>query len=205
MDDHFLVNENWLEEFYEIYPKEIALPFIIRSTPESITERHIKKLKNCGLQVVQMGIQSASEKTHKEIFHRRYSRKSILAAAEVLHKYNIKGMYDFIIGNEFETDAEKEQTIYLMMELPKPYEASIFHIIAFPKTDIIEYYDSNNIKPRLDPYKTNYFDFTVDDFFANLARLVPYSNNERIQYYLDNKTDQEIRNEVFSLTHKLKS
>jgi radical SAM superfamily enzyme YgiQ (UPF0313 family) len=200
MDDHFLVNESWLSEFYEVYPNEIRLPFIIRSTPEALTEEHIKNLKNCGLQVVQMGIQSASERTHREIFHRAFSREKILSAAELLYRYSIKGMYDFIIGNEFETDEEKEKTIHLMMELPKPYEASIFHIIPFLKTDIIEYYQKNNIIPRLDPYRTNYFDFTADDFFANLAKLVPYTDNERIRYYLDNKMKQDIRNEVFKLS-----
>ncbi|GHV33881.1 hypothetical protein FACS1894187_03330 [Synergistales bacterium] len=149
MDDHFLVGKEWLEEFYDAYPAKIGLPFIIRSTTEAISEYHIKRLSECGLQVVQMGIQSASERTHREIFNRRFSKESVLNAASLLSQYNIKGMYDFIIGNEFETDEEKESTIRLMMELPKPYEASVFHIVPFPKTDIIGFYKKITLRHAL--------------------------------------------------------
>jgi radical SAM superfamily enzyme YgiQ (UPF0313 family) len=200
MDDHFLIGDDWLDDFCEAYPKSIGLPFIIRATPESLTERRVEKLKSCGLKVVQMGIQSASERTHKEIFHRHFSRPKIMKAATLLHKYGIKGMYDFIIGNEFETDEEKESTILLMMQLPKPYDASVFHIIPFPKTDIVEFYATNKITPRLNPYDTGYFDFGIDDFYANLASLVPHTDNETIRHFLANKANMDIRDTVFRLS-----
>jgi radical SAM superfamily enzyme YgiQ (UPF0313 family) len=203
IDDHFLVDDAWLEEFYTAYKNEINLPFIIRSTPEALKEYRVKQLADCGLQVVQMGVQSACEKTHREIFHRKYNRERILAAANLLKKYNIKGMYDFIIGNEFESDAEKEETIKLMMEIPKPYEANIFHIIPFPKTDLVDIYKSLGISPRLDPYDTTYFDFTEDDFYANLARLVPGAENDKIQYYLQNKDIPDIKRSVLLLRKAL--
>jgi radical SAM superfamily enzyme YgiQ (UPF0313 family) len=203
IDDHFLVNDKWLDEFYDVYSREIGLPFIIRSTPEALTERRVEKLKACGLGVVQIGVQSANEKTHREIFHRVFNRDKTIAAAQLLHKYDIHGIYDFIIGNEFETDAEKEATIHLMMELPKPYGVNVFHIIPLPRTDIIEFYKTHGITPRLDPYNTNYFDFTVEDFFANLAMLVPSTDNKKIQYYLDNKQKPDIQIEVFNLSTNL--
>jgi len=192
MDDHFLTSTKWLNEFCDVYASEIQLPFIIRSTPEALTEARLVNLKKAGLAVVQVGIQSGSEETHRTIFNRHFNRRRILEAANLLNKYKIKGMFDFIIGNEFESDYQKEQTIRLMMDLPKPFIANIFHIIVFPKTDIVDFYKKNNITPRINPYHTNYNDFNNNDFFAKLALLVPHINNDLVENFLESRSDTNI-------------
>ena len=202
MDDHFLVNDEWLKEFVDRYGKEIAKPFIIRGTPESITEHRIRELKKVGLQTVQIGIQSGAAETHKEIFHRAFNKEKVLEATHILHKENIQGMYDFIIGNEFETVEAKRATIELMMEIPKPYLANVFHIIPFPKTDIIQWYEQHNVTPRLDPYDTSYKELE-DDFFTMLATLVSTTDNEKIKFFLENMDVAECQEEVHNRYKKL--
>ena len=195
LDDHFLIGEDWFNEFVIKYGKEIGLRFMIRATPKSVTENKFLVLKNIGLSVVQIGIQSGCATTHRDIFHRKFNRNDIISAATILHKLGITAMYDFIIGNEFESVKAKKDTIELMMELPKPYIANIFHIIPFPKTDIIKWYKEHNIVPKLDPYKEDYLDWK-DDFFAMLAKIVPVTNNELIKQFLEHMNEASCQAEV---------
>ena len=72
IDDHFLSSNKWTDDFVSQYGRKINLPFMIRSTPEFISAESIKSLKLAGLAVIQIGIQSGSYKTNKEIYHRRF-------------------------------------------------------------------------------------------------------------------------------------
>lgn len=195
LDDHFLTSDGWLEEFIELYGKEIGLPFIIRATPETITESRIKSLKEIGLKVVQMGIQSGSIETHRQIFHRHFDRDKTISAGKILHDMGIEGLYDFIIGNEFESVENKKSTIELMMELPKPYVSNVFHIIPFPKTDIVKWYKEHNITPRLNPYRDTYLDLRTDSF-SMLAMLVPITDNLKVRNLLDSICNKETQREI---------
>ena len=168
---------------------------MIRATPESVTEDKFLTLKKIGLSVVQIGIQSGCAATHKNIFHRKFNREKIIFAAQLLHKLSITGMYDFIIGNEFESVEAKKDTVKLMMELPKPYIANVFHIIPFPKTDIVNWYKKNNVTPKLNPYKEDYSNLQ-NDFFAMLATIIPKTENKLIEYFLEHMNERESQEEV---------
>lgn len=202
LDDHFLVGEQWLDEFIEAYSREIRLPFMIRGTPESITKYRMSRLKAVGLKVVQMGIQSGCADTHREIFHRHFNRERIIQAANILHEMEIDGMYDFIIGNEFESSEAKKATIELMMELPKPFTANLFHIIPFPKTDIVNWYRKHDVTPKLNPYETDYLELG-EDFFTMLATLIPTTENSIVQRLLDTRDTEESREEVRTRYYQL--
>ena len=202
LDDHFLIGDQWLDEFIDVYGREIRLPFMIRGTPESITESRLSRLRAVGLQVVQMGIQSGCADTHREIFHRHFNGDRVVQAAELLHNMGIEGMYDFIIGNEFESVEAKKETIRLMMKLPKPFIANLFHIIPFPKTDIVNWYHEHHVIPKLDPYQTDYLELG-EDFFTMLAALVPTTENVVIQRLLDNSDKEECREEVRTRYYEL--
>jgi len=201
LDDHFLTSDDWLEEFVETYGKEIRLPFIIRATPETITESRMKKLKEIGLKVVQMGIQSGSPETHIQIFHRHFDRDRTIAASKILHNMGIEGLYDFIIGNEFESHEAKKSTIELMMELPKPYVSNVFHIIPFPKTDIVKWYKEHKITPKLNPYHNTYLNLRTDPF-CMLAMLVPITDNTMVRKLLNSIEKEETKKEIRELYDK---
>lgn len=192
MDDHFLTDNIWIEEFCEIYKKLIGLPFIIRATPGTIKDRQISLLKDAGLHTVQMGIQSGSACTHKTIFHRHFKEESVLNAAKVLNRYNLECLYDFIIDNDFETDEDRDKTIELMLQLPKPYIANIFAMTVFPKTDLELMYKERDLKPRIDPYSSNYFDLKRDDFYYQLASLIPLIDAEEARHIFHNRHDQSV-------------
>ncbi len=200
MDDHFLTDNKWIEEFCEKYKKLINLPFIIRATPSTIKDKQISLLKDAGLHTVQMGIQSGSEHTHKTIFRRSFKEESVLRAAKVLNHYDLECLYDFIIDNDFETDEDRDKTIELMLRLPKPYVANLFAMTVFPKTDLEAMYKKRKMTPRIDPYSSNYFDFNNDNFYYRLASLIPLIDEEEARHIFQNRDDQQVLsrlNELF--------
>ena len=107
----------------------------------------------------------------------------------------IEGLYDFIIGNEFESFEAKKSTIELMMELPKPYVSNVFHIIPFPKTDIVRWYKEHNITPKLNPYYDTYLDLRTDPF-CMLAMLVPITDNLVVRKILDSMDSEETQRQI---------
>jgi anaerobic magnesium-protoporphyrin IX monomethyl ester cyclase len=191
MDDHFLTNNQWIDEFCEKYKNQIHLPFIIRATPNTIRDEIISLLKDAGLSTVQMGIQSGSEITHKLIFHRSFNKEDVLRAAKVLNKHGLVCLYDFIIDNDFETDKERNETIELMLRLPKPYIANLFAMAVFPKTDLEDMYKERNMTPRIDPYASNYFNFKDNDFYFQLASLIPHIDEVDARRIFKNRDDQK--------------
>lgn len=192
MDDHFLTDSKWIKEFCEKYKKQINLPFIIRATPGTINDEQIALLQNAGLRTVQMGIQSGSELTHKTIFHRSFNPDVVMRAAHLLNRYNLVCLYDFIIENDFETDEDRDKTIELMLRIPKPYIANVFAMTVFPKTDLESMYKERKMTPRIDPYSSNYFNFKENDFYYQLACLIPLIDEQDARHIFQRRKDPEV-------------
>lgn len=192
MDDHFLTDKKWINEFCKKYKKHVNMPFIIRATPNAINDEQIALLKDAGLRTVQMGIQSGSKRTNETIFHRAFDTKTVLSAANVLNRNELVCLYDFIIENDFETDEDRDKTIELMLQLPKPYIANLFVMTVFPKTDLEVMYKERNMTPRVDPYKSNYFDFNEHDFYYQLASLIPLIDESEARDIFKNRNDPQV-------------
>ena len=178
IDDIFLTSKAWTREFCRKYGEQVGLPFIVRTVPSTITDTEIAELKRVGLAVVQTGIQSGSARTHEQIFHRHFDRDAILRSAQVLHRHRVKGMYDFIIENDFELDADRDLTIELILDLPKPFEINLFALTVFPRTDLERMYHDAGLRPRIDPYQSDYLDYNEADFHYQLASIIPSTPNQ---------------------------
>ncbi|HOX28016.1 MAG TPA: radical SAM protein [bacterium] len=175
IDDHFfLSSKEWLGRFTERYAEEIKLPFIVRVVPGSFDEDDMKKLKAAGLRFVQIGLQSGSENTHKQIFNRKFNRDKFISAARILNRCGIHPFYDVIIQNDFENDADRDETLRLLLDLKKPFSLFLFALTPFPKTRLETMYEERGIKPRTDPYGKGYADYDENDFHYQLAGLIPY-------------------------------
>lgn len=199
LDDHFLTNDEWIREFCDKYRQQVNLPFIIRATPVTIEEDIIAALKTAGLSTVQMGIQSGSKRTHDTIFRRSFNSEIVLRAAKILNSYNLECLYDFIIENDFETNEDRDKTIELMLRLPKPYTASLFVMTVFPKTALEVMYKEKHMKPRIDPYSSNYYEFNENDFYYQLASLIPSIDEKRARFIFDNRNDHKVLSQLKTL------
>jgi len=119
-DDVFTIDTKWLREFAPRYRDEIGLPFWCYAYPGQCDDEAAALLKEMGVACMQVGIQSGSERTLKEIYHRSDPTK-IGATARILHKHAIPVRYDLIAGNPFETDEDHLATLETLLDLPHPF------------------------------------------------------------------------------------
>lgn len=101
-----------IEEFAELYKKEINLPFIMSTRVESINSKTVEILKNMGTcKHVSMGIESGSERIRKDVCNRHMDNKKIVEAFKLLRETGIKTTAFNMIGFPTETRENIFETI----------------------------------------------------------------------------------------------
>jgi radical SAM superfamily enzyme YgiQ (UPF0313 family) len=136
-DDCFLsCSDEAIKAFCKVFKKEIARSFFIKSMPIYINETKIKHLKNAGLAWIEVGLQSGSDQTCKNIFHRKSFQSDFLHAAKILHKYKIAPYYDVILDNPFESDNDRIETIKAITKIKKPFYLVCFSLTFFIGTEL---------------------------------------------------------------------
>lgn len=137
-DDIFAPPRPWLEEFCARYKAEIGLPFVMYSFPRMVDERRIALMRDAGLWVTTMGIQSGSERIRRDCYERETAQQEIIEACNVLARHGVIRNLDFIGDNPYETDADREETLDLLCRLPKPFYFNYFSLTYFPGVDLTE-------------------------------------------------------------------
>ena len=135
-DDIFAPSRPWLEEFCARYKAEIGLPFVIYSFPRMVDERRVALMRDAGLWVTTMGIQSGSERIRRDCYERETTQQEIIEACNVLARHGVVRNLDFIGDNPYETDADREETLDLLCRLPKPFYFNYFSLTYFPGVDL---------------------------------------------------------------------
>ncbi len=138
-DEDFLLHSNYeIDKFVELY-KEIEVPFFIFATPKTVIHRKdkLKKLALVGLNQVNIGVQSGSERIQKELFGRKESLREGREATKFLvelHKDNSETMdppmIDFITLNPYEKNEDICASINYALDLLKPFNL-VAHIMNF--------------------------------------------------------------------------
>ena len=137
-DDLFACNKKWTEEFVVKYKNLIDLPFDCLLHPNQVSDSHIKKLKQAGLSVVEMGIQHGSQRFANEVYGRGVSNEKLLNATNVLNKYKIRCNYDLIIDNPLETENDKKENLEFLLKIPRPYQLYMYSLTYLPGTALTE-------------------------------------------------------------------
>jgi radical SAM superfamily enzyme YgiQ (UPF0313 family) len=128
-----------IEQFSEEYARRIGLPFECMVSPLQVSEEKIRLLVKAGLWRINMGVESGSERTKKEIYNRHMSNEAVLRAARNINQYpHVVPYYFFIIANPYETTDDLLATLSLLRELPHPYFLRIYNLVFFPGTLLYE-------------------------------------------------------------------
>ncbi len=138
-DDIFAPPRPWLEEFCARYKAEIGLPFIMYSFPRMVDEKRVALMRDAGLWITTMGIQSGAERIRRDLYERETSNEEILEACRILERHGVGRNVDFIGDNPYETDADREETLDLICKLPKPYFFNYMSLTYFPGVDLTEW------------------------------------------------------------------
>ncbi len=134
VDEVFSWDKEWVEEFVEYYKRDIALPFHCMQHPNMTNRDIMRMLKDAGLERVEIGIQTGSERVRKTIFERPVSDEKLIKTAQIMRELRIVPFYDIIVDNPFETSDDKKQGLDLLLKMSRPYYMHMFSLTYFPNT-----------------------------------------------------------------------
>ena len=115
-DETFLLmSKERLEEFAELYSKEIGLPYVIETTAKSITPHSAKLLKKSNCKSASLGLETGSPDLRNGILHKPTENETYLNAFKLLEMNGI------------------QKVSYNMLGLPMEKQSDIFKTIAMNK------------------------------------------------------------------------
>ncbi|HQY90544.1 radical SAM protein [Caldilinea sp.] len=184
IDSTFLaVSDDWLEEFANLYRREVGLPFFIQTTPGSIKEHKLQLLVEAGLADVGMGLQSGSARM-RSLYHRFETNEQIVESGRLLQKHRAAipyPSYDVISDNPYESYEDQLETLNLLYRLPRPHLLHFFSLTFYPGTDMYELAKTDGFisDDEVDIYaksyiklQPNYYNFVLWCLHRNLPHWV---------------------------------
>ncbi len=137
-DDNFLSRKREeIEEFAALYKERIGLPFQLLANPLNISREKLLAMKAAGMDTIQVGLQSGSERTNREIYRRPVSREKTVQMFHLLHDLGLKAVcYDLIFNNPYESVENVKETIETVLEISPPYIFFGFNLFFFPGTEL---------------------------------------------------------------------
>jgi anaerobic magnesium-protoporphyrin IX monomethyl ester cyclase len=191
-DDCFFLHDlKWIKEFTREYKKRIKINFICQAIPNFVDEEKIKLLKDAGLILVKIGLQSGSKRINKTIFNRPISNKSFIDATKLINKYKLIGYYDIITDNPFEKEEDIIKTIKILTKIPKPYRLDIFSLCFYPGTELHDKAKRRDIKFE-NPVTKEYEKYRPTTL-NNILRLTPLVRPSIINFFIKNRNKKYTR------------
>lgn len=202
-DDCFLSgSKEYLQAFAQIYKRKIKKPFMARSIPTYINREKIGILKDAGIAWINLGLQSGSDRTCKEVFNRKSLQADFIKAARIVKDHNIAGFYDVILNNPFETEEDQLETIKTFTEIPKPYYTQLFSLTFYKGTALYER-ALKECPERVGDYIKKDFRFYENTILNDITRLSTFLEKEETES-LVRKYKQNPNSLSFKLYYLLK-
>lgn len=137
-DDVLISNISWLKEFKDQYVQFINLPFHCYMTPNGVNEETLRLLKECGCEMICMGVQSGNEQIRRQLLNRHYSNEMVVVAARMINRSGIKLHTEYMFGLPGETPENMWETLELNENLHSDHTwAATFY--PYPKTGLTQY------------------------------------------------------------------
>ncbi len=141
-DDFFMRPKKQLEDFATKYRRRIGLPFGVALSAKTYSREKLRVLLDCGLRLVQLGVQSASQRTLDEIYNRPIKTSTtdevVREIAPYKKKHSLDLFLDFIIDNPYETKNDIIQTFFYIVGLPDHVNINLFFLAFFPGTPLYQ-------------------------------------------------------------------
>lgn len=134
-DEVFNFQKQWLDEFCDIFPREVGLPFEVFIEPKLVKEDRLTMLRDAGLVAVYMGVQS-SERVTGNLYDRRVKNSNIADIAQLYHKLGIKPHFQLIFDDPVSTEEDKRALFEMISTFPHPYDLYLFSMTVFPGSEL---------------------------------------------------------------------
>jgi len=132
--DVFAFPKPWIRAFAAGYKERIGVPFEILTYPGELDEEDLRLLKSAGLQKLQTGIQSGSDREVLEVYGRRSTGSDNRALLSMAHRVGVEVVFDLIFDDPLASPADKRAMIELLLDLERPFRIYLYSLTVFPKT-----------------------------------------------------------------------
>jgi len=157
-DDDFLARPNeFISQFFDAYDERVHLAFKCNVGAFNVNREKFKRMCDSGLANVEIGLQSGSERVHKQVYFRPFLPAKFLEVARIMAEFpRVTKYYDVILDNPYETEEDLAKTIEFLAQIPKPFHLSCFSLTFFPGTALYDravadgLIDPENLKPISD-------------------------------------------------------
>jgi len=128
-----------IERFSRMYSERVGIPFECMVSPVQVNEQKMAWLVKAGLWRINMGVESGSERTKREVYDRHMSNEAVMKAARIINKYpHVVPYYFFIIGNPYERRDDLLSTARFLGDLPQPFYLRTYNLVFVPGTLLYE-------------------------------------------------------------------
>jgi anaerobic magnesium-protoporphyrin IX monomethyl ester cyclase len=143
-DDLFFIRNSykWLEEFADLYPKEVGVPWNCNIRYDSVNDHAANLLEKAGCYGAAVGLESGNQHVREVVIRKRSKNEHIVEGARLLREKGIKVLTTNMIGLPGETLDNAFETVELNMVLKSNYvRANTF--LLFPGLPLVEYSRQN--------------------------------------------------------------
>lgn len=143
-DDLFFIRNSykWLEEFAEIYPREVGIPWNCNIRYDSVREHAADLLEKAMCFGAAVGLESGNQDIREKVIRKQSKNDHIVEGARLLREKGIKVLTTNMVGLPGETLDNAMETIELNMVLKSNYvRANTF--LLFPGLPLVEYAKQN--------------------------------------------------------------
>jgi len=125
---------DWLEEFADIYPREIGIPFLCYMRLDHITPQIAAGLRRAGCVTILVGLEAGNDHMRQEVLNRRMSREQIIEGSRIIREHgmhlilqNMLALPGSTVDNDLETlDLNIEcKPSYSLASLYQPYPGTV--------------------------------------------------------------------------------
>jgi len=153
-DEDFVYNRKWINEFCDLYTKEVNIPFMIGYSISRAKEDILKLLKKAGCEWVGYGVETGNEFLRMHALNKRISNKNVIEKCRMTKKIGIKIICTIMVGVPFETEETVQETIDFLAKI-RPHQILPMVYFPIPKTQLYETCKTENlISERAADYMT---------------------------------------------------
>jgi len=137
VDDMFVLNRKWMEEFAEKWPEQVGLSFFCNVRANVIAKRPeiVSLLKKAGCSTASMGIEAANDRIRNELLQRHMSREEMLETGRLFQEAGIHLTTTNMLGLPTATLEDDLETMRLNARVGSSY-AHAFLFQPYPGTQL---------------------------------------------------------------------
>ncbi len=138
LDDTFLLDRRWMRKLCEaLVEADLGLIWGCNIRADTWDRETLAEMKEAGLRIVHLGIESASQRVLDDIYHKGITIEQVREAVATAKSLKLKVRGYFMLGAPTETEEEVRASIRLANELPLD-DVTFSITTPLPHTDLYE-------------------------------------------------------------------